>query len=67
MDLTYNPIDKDHPRACGEHEGVLDVSASGEGSSPRMRGAPHESWDSVYLYGIIPAHAGSTDQLRCGR
>ena len=29
---------RDHPRVCGEHEGIAHDAKSGTGSSPRMRG-----------------------------
>ena len=33
----------DHPRVCGEHWPMLQVTAEQWGSSPRMRGAPSAS------------------------
>ena len=53
----------DHPRACGEHTPSCGVPHPCSGSSPRMRGAL-----GVVLYlprgrGIIPAYAGSTNQV----
>ena len=32
---------KDHPRACGEQNRILEVCLPVAGSSPRMRGAAH--------------------------
>ena len=36
-----------------------------KGSSPRMRGAPHQGRFRGDLEGIIPAYAGSTTASRC--
>ena len=50
----------DHPRACGEHFDCT-CSASGLcGSSPRLRGTPHEMQRGRGLVRIIPAPAGNT-------
>ena len=54
------PINKDHPRGCGEHRAWRFPTFDTLGSSPRMRGAHipcgvAESWGR-----IIPADAGST-------
>ena len=56
----------DHPRGCGEHVGGLHRARLGEGSSPRMRGAPFGSASIGVFKGIIPADAGSTP-WRCSR
>ena len=56
----------DHPRGCGEHRRIAKSHPVQIGSSPRMRGAllcsRHQNW----VWRIIPADAGSTEQLRCG-
>ena len=53
----------DHPRACGAHsENGASLKASG-GSSPRMRGSPHQIPEAAGVCGIIPAHAGLTLSL----
>ena len=53
----------DHPRVCGEHS-VPELRASLQrGSSPRMRGAPISVYGANAIGRIIPAYAGSTDQI----
>ena len=54
------PIGQDHPRVCGEHDSAKDIAALDSGSSPRMRGTPHELRDGRVIDGIIPAYAGNT-------
>ena len=55
---------RDHPRSCGEHQGVVPCRPEGMGSSPLVRGALIGSADVFLLAGIIPARAGSTQSLR---
>ena len=51
---------RDHPRGCGEHHKLIQITARVHGSSPRMRGAlPLGPWHCG-PEGIIPADAGST-------
>ena len=39
--LCMRPLNhRDHPRVCGEHWCIVIHEFDGEGSSPRMRGAP---------------------------
>ena len=52
--------DRDHPRACGEHQFRSNAVTSDSGSSPRMRGTPVCCMCNIGTYGIIPAHAGNT-------
>ena len=53
---------RDHPRACGEHRQGRVGRDAVQGSSPRMRGAPH-SFEVFHIHTeIIPAHAGSTSR-----
>ena len=54
---------QDHPRACGEHEHVFEHVFELVGSSPRMRGAHRVDALRHGHDGIIPAHAGSTEDL----
>ena len=54
---------KDHPRVCGEHIGIQRRVGILGGSSPRMRGAPLFCTFQAFQLGIIPAYAGSTNQL----
>ena len=51
---------RDHPRMCGEHDAVPELSACDSGSSPHVRGA--QGWFDFRgpVFGIIPACAGST-------
>ena len=51
---------RDHPRMCGEHSSMPARKRAKSGSSPHVRGA-HVSWNPVsWVFGIIPACAGST-------
>ena len=56
---------RDHPRACGAHKRYVTEVVVNEGSSPRMRGSQLCRRLLHGIYGIIPAHAGLTDD--CGR
>ena len=52
----------DHPRSCGAHPPAAINITGNSGSSPRMRGS-HSATDCHSRYcGIIPAHAGLTDE-----
>ncbi len=56
----------DHPRGCGE-QGASDlVHESGQGPSPRVRGAVDSVGQSIGPVGTIPAGAGSSDGLVAG-
>ena len=56
----------DHPRVCGEHQGLPDRKRIPRGSSPRMRGARMYPPTACMPTRIIPAYAGSTWQhWRC--
>ena len=50
----------DHPRSCGEHMRSARLASFSQGSSPLVRGAPHDPPVEVLGTGIIPARAGST-------
>ena len=50
----------DHPRVCGEHRSLSDLSDLEGGSSPRMRGTPVSRLRFYRIRGIIPAYAGNT-------
>ena len=56
---------RDHPRACGEHESRTQRPSPWRGSSPRMRGTPTILPCACFFSGIIPAHAGEHCP-RCG-
>ena len=50
-----------HPRACGENGEFLGEAFEEEGSSPRMRGKQNFIRRASTEIGLIPAHAGKTD------
>ena len=51
-----------HPRVCGENVLVADRAARRWGSSPRVRGKPHNLEQVADHPGLIPACAGKTDR-----
>ena len=57
------PIDGDHPRMCGEHLSVSGALVELAGSSPHVRGARMVSCIRMTSLGIIPACAGSTENI----
>ena len=61
--LVRKPLTTDHPRSRGEHRSTLKEEQCLLGSSPLTRGARRMSAGSVRVAGIIPAHAGSTQQV----
>ena len=52
-----------HPRVCGENVLVADRAARRWGSSPRVRGKPHNLEQVADHPGLIPACAGKTATL----
>ena len=50
----------DHPRECGANLGISAYDSQGNGSSPRVRGKPHEDLACGQIIRIIPASAGQT-------
>ena len=61
--LSGSGLLPDHPRRCGEHFASDAFGRFQAGSSPQMRGA-HRSIDcATSSVGIIPADAGSTDDV----
>ena len=52
---------EDHPRVCGENQGVAWIGRHGEGSPPRMRGKPPPVVVEPPAPGITPAYAGKTE------
>ena len=56
----------DHPRVCGEHQGLSSDPHHQRGSSPRMRGALCTLSSGYLSVRIIPAHAGSTRSVSSG-
>ena len=57
----------DHPRACGEQVESTITGHESPGSSPRMRGTAQAHVESLGPFGIIPAHAGNSRGMPCGR
>ena len=51
---------RDHPRACGEHDFDKAAQQLEAGSSPRLRGKPMGQILDGHVRGIIPALAGNT-------
>ena len=56
--------DGDHPRACGAHRQRWPPRPTQQGSSPRMRGSRIDDAAEYNELGIIPAHAGLTQDKR---
>ena len=52
----------DHPRACGELDGLRCDAVKAAGSSPRMRGTRPKNSVTASLIRIIPAHAGNSSE-----
>ncbi len=57
----------DHPRVCGEHVRNDRAIEARAGSSPRMRGTPEHRDVRSNCFGIIPAYAGNTANLKSCR
>ena len=58
--VITDSLNRDHPRACGEHTMCLTDIDQELGSSPRMRGTLFWFRLTIIGTGIIPAHAGNT-------
>ena len=56
-------LERAHPRACGENYTLHRQAQTLEGSSPRMRGKQTGKLDAVLHVGLIPAHAGKTQNV----
>ena len=56
-------MNRDHPRIRGEHLRRKARTRRQEGSSPHTRGAPVHAGERLGERRIIPAYAGSTDQM----
>ena len=54
---------RDHPRIRGEHSESTTISLTISGSSPHTRGAPDRRQAGQSCDGIIPAYAGSTEDV----
>ena len=57
---VFTAYRRDHPRVCGEHEGLKAFTSALGGSSPRMRGTRSACPFGITNCGIIPAYAGNT-------
>ncbi len=55
-----------HPRACGELSASSGTSASGNGSSPRVRGTPSPPLPRRHNERFIPARAGNSAETVVG-
>ena len=55
---------RDHPRICGEHDLIRNLTSYYAGSSPHMRGTLCFLCVRFVLAGIIPAYAGNTVAVR---
>ena len=62
--VTVFRVVRAHPRPCGEHVGKKIPKDSSQGSSPPVRGALMPPQNSILALGLIPARAGSTEELR---
>ena len=58
---------RDHPRMCGDHQKLLDLMRTFQGSSPHARGPRHVRAARHGLQGIIPACAETTRRARSTR
>ena len=58
--LRHASRDKDHPRRCGENEGVYLFAPPKRGSPPQVRGKQSASSPTSQKAGITPAGAGKT-------
>ena len=68
MEQTADAHGKAHPRVCGENGHRLGLGQFQLGSSPRVRGKPHDGMVSRSRDGLIPACAGKTSySCRCPR
>ncbi len=57
---------RDHPRIRGEHFTLISMLLLSAGSSPHTRGARRELYTAPFIWGIIPAYAGSTKGHKMG-
>ena len=53
-----------HPRSRGENLHLVGGRLKDRGSSPLTRGKPHPQKRILFLFRLIPAHAGKTSQRR---
>ena len=62
--MSTPPWRRDHPRIRGEHRLSGLYTGDGQGSSPHTRGALAKGEAGFVVKRIIPAYAGSTQNLR---
>ena len=62
INTSITPQRRDHPRACGAHRYCSPSARFVQGSSPRMRGSLRPTCHHSEVLGIIPAHAGLTQE-----
>ena len=62
--VSGQPHTQDHPRSRGEHRCCTVAIVGDAGSSPLTRGAPVSMRGRHGMGRIIPAHAGSTEEIR---
>ena len=60
MLICWPPV---HPRACGEQESMVNRTAEGSGSSPRLRGTALCPKCYAEVPGFIPALAGNSPTM----
>ena len=58
--VLIRPVQKDHPRRCGENEKGKNCESSREGSPPQVRGKQESAKAFVRKLRITPAGAGKT-------
>ena len=58
MEYLSSPVERDHPRICGEKENLLHQEEDGAGSPPHMRGKGWLAYCTKLGLGITPAYAG---------
>ena len=60
---TYNQLQQDHPRGCGENRVNCGDDSTCMGSPPRMRGKHPSKGATATITGITPADAGKTIKI----
>ena len=60
LPAIFAPVQRDHPRVCGEKSGLFRSNAAGTGSPPRMRGKAKTQSRPALDNRITPAYAGKS-------
>ena len=63
---VFRPIQRDHPRICGEKATLSSTICDGLGSPPHMRGKGDTGTIADYMGRITPAYAGKRVSFRAG-